>query len=91
MNKNELTKLLDDLPESYLLIQIEKKKIADIVRERLKEKNLSYRQAAEYIEDFSYTQLSRVTSSSNYTIETLIKTLDGLDLKLEIKKKNPDQ
>lgn len=86
-NYNHLTKLLEDIPEEFLLLQIEKKKIADIVRERLKEKNLTYKEAAEGIEDFSYTQLSRVTSGGNYTIETLLKTLNGLDLKLEIIKK----
>jgi len=85
---NELSKILEDIPEEFLLLQIEKKKIADIVRERLKEKGLTFREAAEGIEDFSYTQLSRVTSSGNYTIETLIKTLNGLDLKLEIIKKD---
>jgi HTH-type transcriptional regulator / antitoxin HipB len=87
-NNNHLTKILEDIPEEFLLLQIEKKKIADIVRDRLKERKLTFREAAEGIEDFSYTQLSRVTSCGNYTIETLLKTLNGLDLKLEIKKKD---
>jgi HTH-type transcriptional regulator / antitoxin HipB len=86
MNNKEHLSVLD-IPREYFILQVPKRMIADIIRERLKEKNLTYRQAAEVIEDFSYTQLSRVTSGSNYTIDTLLKTLDGLGLELEIKKK----
>ncbi|MBM7660409.1 hypothetical protein JOC85_001176 [Bacillus mesophilus] len=84
MNNYELSK---ELQKEFLVLQIPKRKIADVVRNQLKDKNLTYRQAAETIEDFSYTQLSRVTSGSNYTIDTLLKTLDCLGLEIEIKKK----
>lgn len=84
MNNYEIS---EELKREFIVLQVPKRKIADIVREQLKEKNLTYRQAAETIEDFSYTQLSRVTSGSNYTIDTLLKTLDCLGLEIEIKKR----
>lgn len=87
MNINELSKIID-IPREYFVIQLPKRKIADTIKECLKEKNLTYRQACENIEDLNYTQLSRVTSGSNYTIDTLLKALDGLGLEIQIVKKD---
>lgn len=80
--------LPEEMMREFLLLQVPKLKIADLVKEQLQEKNLTYRQAAEKIDDFSYTQLSRITTGANYTIDTLLKALDCLDLELEVKKKD---
>jgi HTH-type transcriptional regulator / antitoxin HipB len=84
---NEQSKLID-MPKDYYAIHIPKRNISKTIRDLLKEQNLTYRQACEKIEDLNYTQFTRVTSGANYTIETLLKTLDGLGLEMEIKRKN---
>jgi len=64
-----------------------KKHIAEIIKKELKCKGLSYREAANRIENFSYTQLTRITGSKNYSISTLGKVLELLDLEIIIKEK----
>ena len=88
MNQNnDLTNLTEEIPKEYLLLQVQKRQISNIIRTVLKEENLTYREACNRIKDLNYTQFTRVTSGSNYTIETLLKTLNGLGLELEIKRK----
>lgn len=86
MNNYESSGLLD-IPREYHAIQLPKKKISNLVKQTLKDRELTYRQACERIEGLNYTQLSRVTSGTNYTIDTLLTVLDVLDIELEVKKK----
>ncbi|MFS0774831.1 hypothetical protein ABC255_02160 [Neobacillus sp. 3P2-tot-E-2] len=79
-----------DIPRDYIMLQLPKKIIATKVKEKLKEQNLTYRQACEKIENLNYTQFSRVTSASTYTIDTLLKTLDGLGLEIQIVEKKAE-
>lgn len=85
----ELSKVMD-IPKDYYAIQLPKRLIAHKVKETLKQKNLTYREACENIDNFSYTQLSRITCATNYNIETLLKALDALGLEIEIKQKNSE-
>ncbi|WP_066400354.1 hypothetical protein [Neobacillus mesonae] len=90
-NKRDITEFIGNIPQEYYIIELPKKAISDAVRNGLKEKDLSLRKAAELREGMSYTQISRVTSGENYNIDTLLKILDILDLKLEIIKKKKSE
>ncbi|MHC0039052.1 hypothetical protein [Pseudoneobacillus sp. C159] len=83
--KSSLSNLID-IPEEYFIVQVPKRKIADAIRDCISEKNMNYKEAFELI-DLNYSQFSRVTSGANYTIDTLLKTLHGLGLEIQIVKK----
>lgn len=85
--KRDITDFIGNIPQEYYIIELPKQAISDAVRNGLKEKELSLRRAAELRKGMSYTQISRVTSGENYNIDTLLKILHILDLKLEITKK----
>jgi HTH-type transcriptional regulator / antitoxin HipB len=85
--KHDITEFIGDLPKDYIVIEVPKQHISEAVRDGLKEKQLSLRKAADLREGISYTQIARITSGENYNIDTLLKVLDILDLKLEITKK----
>lgn len=75
-----------DVPKEYYSISEPKLEITKVIKETLKEKNLSIRGLAGNI-GLKHPQIIRVTSANNYNIDTLLKILDGLDLKIEIKPK----
>ncbi|EML6323898.1 TPA: helix-turn-helix transcriptional regulator [Bacillus thuringiensis] len=75
-----------DVPKEYYSISEPKLEITEVIKEALKEKNLSIRNLGKNI-GLKHPQIIRVTSANNYNIDTLLKILDGLDLKIEIKPK----
>ncbi|TCW44870.1 hypothetical protein EC917_13320 [Bacillus thuringiensis] len=75
-----------DIPKEYYSISKPKLEITEVIKEALKEKNLSIRNLGKNI-GLKHPQIIRVTSANNYNIDTLLKILDGLDLKIEIKPK----
>ena len=83
--KNSLSNYID-IPEEYFIVQVPKRKIADTIREHISEKNMTYKEASELI-NLNYSQFSRVTAGANYTIDTLLKTLHGLGLEIQLVKK----
>ena len=85
--KRDLNKHIE-FPKEYYAIEVPKQNIARAIREQLKEKDLTYRKAAGLMDDLNFTHFTRVTSGTNYTIDTLLKTLFVLDLELVLKKKS---
>lgn len=75
------------IQEQDIALYLAKKEIGNKIKQTLHSKGLTYRKACEDIHDLNYTQLSRVTSGTNYTIDTLLKALDGLGLKVKIEEK----
>lgn len=75
------------MEQNEIALFLAKKEIGNKIKETLSQRGLTYRQACDNIQGLNYTQLSRVTSGTNYTIDTLLKTLDGLGLKLKIEDK----
>jgi HTH-type transcriptional regulator / antitoxin HipB len=61
-----------------------KEDIASAIKKSMSDKGLSIRKLAEMI-GVKHPQVVRVTNGSNYNIDTLIKVLNALDLKIEIK------
>lgn len=76
------------VPREYYSLVLPKLYISKVIKKNLQEKNLTYRQAAERIDDMNYSQFTRITSGDNYTIDNLLKALDILDLEITINKKN---
>lgn len=66
---------------------MDKLEISKVIKEAMQEQNLTVRSLAEKIE-MKHPQIIRVTGGQNYNIDTLMKILDGLDLEIEIKKKD---
>ena len=89
MNKDEksMDEILKSAPGEYFSIDQPKRHIANSVRSKMKEDNLSLRAVAESIDGLSYTQIHRITSKQNYNVDTLLKVLDTLGLEFEIKPK----
>lgn len=59
--------------------------IADTIRREMKRQRLSYRKLEERI-DLTYNQIFRVCNNKNYTIESLLKVLEGLGMEIVLKK-----
>lgn len=76
-----------DVPKDYYVVSVPKLKISKAIADRLKEENLSVRKLAEDI-GVHHPQIVRVTSGQNYTIDTLLRVLDRLDLEIVIEKKD---
>lgn len=66
---------------------MDKLEISSVIKERMKEKGLTVRSLAEQI-GMKHPQIIRVTSGQNYNIDTLLKILDGLDLEINIKRRD---
>lgn len=77
-----------EVPENYDRIHLPKVKIAMKVAKARVDKGMTIRQLSEKI-GIKHPQLSRITSSENYTIDTLLKILDALDLELVVREKLP--
>lgn len=83
MEMEDINDLLE-VPEEYKYIVKPKLEIAKIVKERLVENDQSLRGLAKEI-GMNHPQIIRITSGENYTVDTLLKVLNGLGLELEIK------
>ena len=66
---------------------MDKLEISNVIKSTMKEKGLTVRSLAENIE-MKHPQVIRVTGGNNYHIDTLMKILDGLDLEIEIKRRD---
>lgn len=75
-----------EVPKDYHIVSVPKLEISKAISERLKEENLSVRKLAEDI-GVHHPQIVRVTSVQNYTIDTLLRVLNRLDLEIVIEKK----
>jgi HTH-type transcriptional regulator / antitoxin HipB len=71
----------------FQAIVLPKLQISEVIKNELKKNGYTFRDFADTVDDFSYTQLSRVTSSGNYTIETLLKVLYGLNYEIVLRKR----
>lgn len=72
------------------MIAEQKEQFAKIIKQQMKNRNLTVRGVAELIENFSFPQLTRITGGKNYNIDTLIKVLDVLGLELNVTLKDID-
>lgn len=77
--------------KNYYAVDLPKMRIAKDVQRYMKLDGLSLRKLAEQIEGLNYSQIQRVTGSKNYTLETLLKILDALNLEIELKRKSKKQ
>ncbi|WP_151736737.1 helix-turn-helix domain-containing protein ['Paenibacillus yunnanensis' Narsing Rao et al. 2020] len=68
------------------LLEMEKKKIIESIKESLDSSNISIRKLAQKV-GMKHPQIIRITSGENYNIETLIKVLDAMNLEITINKK----
>jgi HTH-type transcriptional regulator / antitoxin HipB len=69
------------------VLEGDKKYIAMSINNQMFFKNLSLRDTAALIDNFSHPQLARITTGKNYNIDTLLKVLDVLDLEIVITRK----
>lgn len=76
-----------EVPNEFYSISEPKFQISKILKEVMDQEELTFRELAEDI-GMKHPQIIRVTSGKNYNIDTLLRILDGLDLEIEIKKKN---
>ena len=89
MNNDIKTFKLQDLntvPPEYFSISVPKLEITKSIKEAIAKKNTNIRKLAEKA-GMQHPQIVRVTSCENYTIDTLLKILDALDLTIAIKEK----
>ncbi|AVB12184.1 helix-turn-helix domain-containing protein [Bacillus subtilis] len=63
-------------------IQMQKERIGKIVREKMKEKGLSYRKLQDMTSVYNYQIQAVVKGKNNYKIETLLRILNALDIEL---------
>ncbi len=82
-DKISIKELLNLSDEDQQLLE-QKRQISEKVWSELNERGLSIRQTALNIEGIGAAQVSRVLHGENYNIETLLKILNYLDLKLEV-------
>jgi len=75
-----------NVPKEYYSLSLPKMQITRCIKESLEAKQLTVRKLAEYV-GMKHPQIVRVTSGENYTIETLLKILDALDLEIVIQHK----
>ena len=74
------------IPSEYYSVSKTKLKITKNIKKELEGQNISIRGLAKKI-GVHHPQVLRVTSCQNYTIDNLLKILDGLNLEIVIKKK----
>ena len=67
-------------------IEQSKEIIAQAIKNEMKQRGISYRRLAEKTGS-KHQMITRITSNKNYTIETLLTTLDGLDMEIHLKRK----
>lgn len=72
-------------------IEQPKSKISQIIKQEIKNKNLSLRKLANMINQkgdkdyrISYSQICRITSGESYNVNSLFKILEALDLEINI-------
>jgi len=73
--------------KNHYAVELPKKRLAKDIKHYMNIDGWSLRKLADQIEGISHTQIQRVTSSKNYTLETLLKILDALNLEIELKRK----
>lgn len=76
-----------EVPDEFNTISKPKLQISKILKEVMDQEEFTFRELAEEI-GMKHPQIVRVTSGKNYNIDTLLRILDGLDLEIEIKRKN---
>lgn len=64
-----------------------KANISAVIKETLKEKDVSIRSLAKNV-DMKHPQILRITKGDNYTMDTLARVLVGLDLEIVVRPKN---
>lgn len=84
---DEKTKDLSEivkLSDYYYSILQPKKKITDLIFEKLQERKITLKEVALQLEDTNYEDLVKVTAGEEYNIDTLLKLLYFLGVKIEI-------
>ncbi|MFK4343615.1 MULTISPECIES: helix-turn-helix transcriptional regulator [Paenibacillus] len=76
-----------NVPDEYYAISVPKLEIINAIKKQLGNRNLSVRKLADTV-GMKHPQIVRVTSGENYNIETLLRILDALDLKIVIQEKS---
>jgi len=66
----------------------QKKRLGKDIQHYINIDGWSLGKLADPIERINHTQIQRVTSNKNYTLETLLKILDALNLEIELKWKS---
>jgi predicted XRE-type DNA-binding protein len=84
--KTEDIKNIMEKPKEYFSISKPKLQITETIKKELDGQNISIRGLAKKI-GVQHPQVLRITGCQNYTIDNLLKILDGLDLEIVIKKK----
>lgn len=75
-----------DIPDEYYSVVVPKMEIVKAIENAISEKKISIRKLAAQI-GWKHPQVIRITSGENYNIDSLLKLLDALDLKIVIEKK----
>lgn len=78
---------LNNVPPEYFSISVPKLEITRSIKNAVGKQNITVRKLAEKA-GMKHPQIVRVTSCENYTIDTLLKVLDALNLSIEIKEKS---
>lgn len=86
-NPYDMPKEFGEIPREYYVVEVPKLEISEDIRQAIRESGLSLRRTAEKTKGLSYSQIARITAGENYTIDTLLKVLDVLDLRIKIEKR----
>lgn len=65
-----------------------RKRLGEVIYQEMRRKRMTQRQISLQIEGFSTSQINRVIHGGKYTIDTLLKVLDQLELEIDIKRKD---
>ncbi len=74
-----------ELSDYYYSVLQPKKKITNLIFKRLEEKELTLKEVALQLEDTTYEELVKVTAGEEYKIDTLLKLLYFLEIRLEVR------
>lgn len=86
MSKLDINDILG-IPEEYNIVSKPKLAISDNIRKQVEKKSTTLQEVAESV-GLKYENVTSVTSVHEYSIDTLLKVLHGLDMELVVRPKN---